>query len=397
MDTKETLDKVQQDAAAGDVHAAYQLGMRYAEGEGGVEESLEKAAGWLGKAAENGHYHALHKLFRLAEEYCNGREEDSYGIIKGILATAERGYPEGQSQFGWFRLQGKGTSGSTRDAMRWFLLSNGHGATRSFELAREVLWPKGEYIPGGQSIVEYFRVRALAGDAEMQFCLGACYKHGMVFASPDATEAVNWLIKSAQQGFSAAQYLLGNMYYLGDQVERNIPEAEKWVRKSAEQGNAGAEYLLGEFLLKGVVGASDPVAAVEWYKKAVKHGNVDACLALGMLYEEEKDIPKNLVEAAKCYKKAILVVPALAVHPVAAFRLGNLFYSGEEVGKDDEAAFEYWNLAAIHGMLEARRNLAIMHMSGALEVKGGTERAMQLLKEAADAGDDVAKEYLAKL
>ena len=46
------------------------------------------------------------------------------------------------------------------------------------------------------------------------------------------------------QGFSGAQFNLGNMYYLGKGVERDWPEAERWYRLAMEQGHRHAVQFL---------------------------------------------------------------------------------------------------------------------------------------------------------
>ena len=45
-------------------------------------------------------------------------------------------------------------------------------------------------------------------------------------------EAVKWYRKAADQGFAAAQYNLGGMYYRGEGVAKDEVEAVKWYRNS---------------------------------------------------------------------------------------------------------------------------------------------------------------------
>ena len=51
----------------------------------------------------------------------------------------------------------------------------------------------------------------------------------------------------------AVQLTLGNAYYYGDGVPRDLAIAAKWDRKAAEQGNARGQYRLGNdfFSAKG--------------------------------------------------------------------------------------------------------------------------------------------------
>ena len=42
-----------------------------------------------------------------------------------------------------------------------------------------------------------------------------------------------------------AQFRLGSLYYNGDGVERNLEKAKYWFEKSAEQGDSDAQRILG--------------------------------------------------------------------------------------------------------------------------------------------------------
>lgn len=50
--------------------------------------------------------------------------------------------------------------------------------------------------------------------------------------------------KAAEQGDVDAQYRLGDAYYYGQRVEKDLVESVKWYRKAAEQGCALAQSRL---------------------------------------------------------------------------------------------------------------------------------------------------------
>ena len=56
--------------------------------------------------------------------------------------------------------------------------------------------------------------------------------------------AVKWLTKSAEQENQYAQYQLGKMYLLGQEVPRDREAAVRWLTLSAEQGNIYAQFFL---------------------------------------------------------------------------------------------------------------------------------------------------------
>lgn len=56
-------------------------------------------------------------------------------------------------------------------------------------------------------------------------------------ASSEEDDAFDTLLEKAQAGDVEAQLSLGNIYYSGDGVEKDLFEANKWYFKAAEQGN----------------------------------------------------------------------------------------------------------------------------------------------------------------
>lgn len=53
------------------------------------------------------------------------------------------------------------------------------------------------------------------------------------------------IIAEAERGFDYAQFDLGCMYLHGNGVPQNLVEAVKWLRRSAEQGYSHAQSKLG--------------------------------------------------------------------------------------------------------------------------------------------------------
>lgn len=68
--------------------------------------------------------------------------------------------------------------------------------------------------------------------------------HGRMVRHADA-EALNWLIRTAEQGDAKAQNNLGFMYDVGLGVRQDDAEALRWYSKAAAQGDAKALHNLG--------------------------------------------------------------------------------------------------------------------------------------------------------
>ena len=78
--------------------------------------------------------------------------------------------------------------------------------------------------------------------------------------------------RAAERGNVRAQYELGDMYYKGNEVDRNYGEAMEWYRKAAEQGDAVAQNNLGVMYHNGLGAARDNEEALKWYRKAAEQG-----------------------------------------------------------------------------------------------------------------------------
>jgi TPR repeat protein len=86
---------------------------------------------------------------------------------------------------------------------------------------------------------------------------------------------------------------------------------------------------------------------------AAREGDAGAQFNLGVMYAEGRDVPQNLIEAARWYAAA-----ADAGDAQAQFNLGLMFYHGNDLPQDLSAAFELFCLAAAQGDDRARQGMA---------------------------------------
>ena len=109
----------------------------------------------------------------------------------------------------------------------------------------------------------------------MQYTLGKLFMREEFM---DIKKAVEWLTKSAEQGYSESQYNLGSIYYLGagEIVKQNYEIAIKWFTKAAIQNHVQAQYYLGLGYYTGEHTTLDYKKSFEWLTKSAKGGNVKA-------------------------------------------------------------------------------------------------------------------------
>ena len=132
--------------------------------------------------------------------------------------------------------------------------------------------------------------------------------HFCEFGKRDYNRAIKWYIMAAEQGYSEAQYNLGNCYAnqygVNREIERNYVEAVKWYHKAAEQGNARAQFNLGVCYTNGWGIDKNNCEAIKWYRKAAEQGIAKAQFKLGKCYKNGDGVKQNDAEAEKWFRLA---------------------------------------------------------------------------------------------
>lgn len=133
-------------------------------------------------------------------------------------------------------------------------------------------------------IVERYRAKAEAGEAQAQFRLGYLHENGLISGTPDIAAAADWYARAAEGGHAAAQFKRGSLYAAGLGGPRDFAKAASLYEAAAKQGVAEAQYNLAILLQDGIGVEKDSDAAIRWYEQAAFRGVLPAMRALGLLY-----------------------------------------------------------------------------------------------------------------
>ena len=115
--------------------------------------------------------------------------------------------------------------------------------------------------------------------------------------SPDAARSH---LEKAKKGDTQAQYFLGMMYSIGNQVKKDFKESAKWWRKSAEQGNAPSQAFLALSYFRGEGVPKDPITGYAWMHIAEINGVAGDILGDDILiYEKVKSLTRKMTDAQK--------------------------------------------------------------------------------------------------
>jgi localization factor PodJL len=151
-------------ALKGDPTAAYEVGVRFAEGKG-IEPNLDEAAKWYDRAAQAG---VVPAIFRLGTLYEKGLsvKKDADIARRYYLQAAERGNAKAMHNLAVLDADGGGKGANYKSASQWFRKAADRGVADSqFNLG--ILYARG--IGVEQNLAESFKWFSLAaaqGDAD---------------------------------------------------------------------------------------------------------------------------------------------------------------------------------------------------------------------------------------
>jgi localization factor PodJL len=151
-------------AISGDATAAYEIGVRYADGRG-VTQSFEEAARWFERAANEGIAPALFRLGGFYEKGI-GVKRDLQAARRHYVAAAEKGHGKAMHNLAVLHAEGVDGRPDYKIAVQWFRKAAGHGISDS-QYNLGVLYARG--IGVEQNLPEsykWFALAALQGDQD---------------------------------------------------------------------------------------------------------------------------------------------------------------------------------------------------------------------------------------
>ncbi len=127
---------------------------------------------------------------------------------------------------------------------------------------------------------------ALQDDAYAQYILSIHFRLGE-FVETDLKKANDWLIKSANNGYAEAEYILATCY---SSKKYHFPlddtKAVYWLKRSAAKGYISAQYELGEHYHRGVGIKKDKILSYVWLTLASREDSFVSIRARHMVKDE---------------------------------------------------------------------------------------------------------------
>ena len=211
-------------------------------------------------------------------------------------------------------------------------------------------------------------------------------------------EAIEWLYRSAEQGYDIAMYKLGKIYLQGDVVNKDIARAIFWLQKADEQSNQYAQYLLGKTYMNGIDVRADYLKAEEMLTKAANQGSHYAKYSLAKMHLKGQAQYCNISTAVRLLSDA-----AKQGNQWAEYQLGKMYLYGQGVDKNYDEAVRLLTSSANRGNEYAQRLLDNYHSNthgNSATVLASLRllaRLSQIIREDADKRDKTGRSIDRKL
>jgi hypothetical protein len=255
--TKKDVAKCIDSAEKGDTEALYNLGERYASGQG-VPRDCNEAVRCYTKAAEQGNVKAQNKLGSM---YFHGSfvPRDNSEAIKWWTKAAEQGNAEAQFLLGVRYAYGEGVPKNYNEAVKWYTKA---ADQKNYEAQCNL----GEMYLTGEGVPQDYMKGVL------------WFESVAVYKKPDTKHRLQRICSE-----------MGSKYYRGESIPQDYKEAAKWFARAAEHGGS-ADFVIRMYL-EGKIRALDDYeyeVVTDCFIKAAEQGNADAQYILGQASAEGK-------------------------------------------------------------------------------------------------------------
>jgi len=185
-----------------------------------------------------------------------------------------------------------------------------------------------------------------SGDRTAAVLLGELLQDPRHPGGPDFARACDHFEAGGQH--SEALHNLGACYYNGQGRAKDWVKARDLYRQAAEKGYAKAACAYGNMLIHGEGGPADVKQGLDLCRRAADIGDRDAETDYAGYLLTNKYLPKNAVEARRYLSLAVDKGQANA-----ALLLGQVYWNGDGVAKDNAMAAKLWTAAYQGGREDA--------------------------------------------
>jgi len=280
----------------------------------------------------------------------DGNFKEAFSLLNKL---AEKNYARAQSKLGHMYERGMGLEVDYGKAAKFYLQSIKNGSATA--MARlGFLYERGLGVRRDVArAIKLYQQAVDRGNYQGQSRLAELYLKG-IGVEKDTTKALQLISDSiASHKHGRGYALMGYMYELGLEFEKDYKQAAAWYDKAAQRGNAKGMARLAWLYAKGRGVEENYNKAWALSRHAEKYNNPFALMVMGYMYEKGLGVDRNRQEAIELYNRSAKQNSAAAM-----FRLGNAYQKGKGVDEDIDEAIIWFRRASERGHKGSRKRLA---------------------------------------
>lgn len=291
LDFAEAIKWFTKAANQGDKNAQFNLGVCYSEGKGCVPD-LQKAAYWYKKSGK-----AQAELSRLYEREAYNKDVQEY--YRQVQRDAYLGDEKAQIIMAQAYAMGIAREQDPAKAIEWYMKAAEQGNETAINNLGAV-YLSGNIVPKDlKKAIFWFEKGAQMDNPKFDYLLAVCYEEDGQYE-----KAVEHYSKAAAKEHVEALRCLGDCYYLGRGVEKNLELAARCYYEAVQHDDDYACFLLANCFLEGHGMPQDYEAALMLLKRAADRGIVPAQYRLARCYQEGTGTKRDLQSTIHYYTMA---------------------------------------------------------------------------------------------
>lgn len=366
-----------------------------------LQNKFEEAVELYQKAADEGNAYAK---WRLSKAYGNGDgvDFDEHRAAQLLVEAAEGNCDEAKCDlafaylFDWYDDLGKDV-----EKGKQMIESLAKKTDNSYALSRYAslfFFGSEPYDEDKEKAINILEKVKDKNDPFYLEMMGDVFMNGTDKIDINETKALEFYTKAFEKGRKGNAWDIATMYLHGKgNITKDRAKAIEWANRGIESNVTNCMGLMASLYLNInedslLNDIQHPQKGLELLKKAAKHGNGDAYTFLGQLYFYGKYVEKDDKKSFDYITKATDLKSSQG-----AFLLGLYYVDGIGCEKDIQKGIETWKKAVEYGDGGAANNL-FCYYQGSYGGKIDKEKARTYLQKAADLGDNMAcfnlgKEY----
>lgn len=240
------------------------------------------------------------------------------------------------------------------------MLEENEPGKRLYQNAEGLMLIKRDSLDFVADAYEWLKEGAESGNAVRQMALGNLYFLGKHLPK-DIKKALHWLELATKQDLTIAMEILSDIYLDGIEVKKDAYRGVEYLVKAGNLGAASASYKLGRELWNAQRINFDGERAVSWFTRAADQGHLDAQKFMGDWFSDHRqNSPKDVRKAIQYFEMA-----AQQGDKEAMYRLGMYYKNGDGAEKNYQRAAELFKTAGAYSNVQhAKYEFAYMQENG---------------------------------